>query len=61
MSASQEQIQLINESMEVYRQSIQTDIDFISKLSQIRKKLDDSRNQRATQLRESLTRMRLVI
>jgi hypothetical protein len=61
MSANEEQIRLINESMELYRSSIQSDNDYLSKLTNIRKKLDDTRGERAAQLRESLTRMRLVI
>lgn len=60
MEASQEQIQMINETMAEYRQNIQKDTDYLHGLTDIRKRLDESRNKRASELRESLTRMRHV-
>lgn len=60
MEASQEQLKLINDSMTIYRQNIQNDTDFLHELTDIRKRLDESRSKRASELKESLTRMRLV-
>ena len=61
MGAVQEaQAQLINDSMEKYKQSIQSDVDFLNGMPESRKKLDVSRNLRALELQQSLSRMRMV-
>lgn len=61
MSARDEQIQLINESMETYRQNIQSDIDYLHELTETRQRIDGIRIERAAELRLNLTRMRQVM